>query len=181
MPTRSNQRLLAAAATGTLAIVSWTSYARPVIVPTHRTTAPRTTPGSFDRPAQVRLDALTGRASAIDGDGRNPFSAKPRHAANLPQTLPAVDREPPVVLREASSVQPTIAAPFKFMGTLQKRTGETWGVFADCSGYTRAAREGELVLGTWRVLRVGAESAFVESLDGRRMTLPLGGCGPRSS
>jgi hypothetical protein len=79
-----------------------------------------------------------------------------------------------------SFAPPTISAPFKFMGILQKRSGETWGVFADCAGYTRAAREGESVLGAWRVLRIGVEAVFVESLDGRRLTIPMAGCGPRS-
>ena len=83
-------------------------------------------------------------------------------------------------LQEASPVPVAITAPFKFMGILQRQTGETWGVFADCAGYTRAAREGDSVLGTWRVLRIGTESVFIESLDGRRLTLPLSGCGPRS-
>jgi hypothetical protein len=180
MPTRSNRRLLGVvAAAGGLAIISWTSHDLSSVVAIPRATAPLAASGSFDPPVRVPLEALRGRAAEIDGASRDPFSRRPRSAVLVTPAPPPLEAER-VLRRVASDVPPVIAAPFKFMGILQKRTGETWGVFADCAGYTRAAREGESVLGTWRVLRIRAESAFVESLDGRRVTMPMDGCGPRS-
>jgi len=51
---------------------------------------------------------------------------------------------------------------------------------AVCAGYTRAAKVGESVLGTWNVVRVGAESAVVRSLTGQQVVMALNGCGARS-
>lgn len=134
----------------------------------------------FDRPAPIRLQALSAPLSPIDDSSRNPFSAARRLVVLVPPALP---QRPPdrVDGREAPNAPPVVSAPFKFMGLLQKRTGERWGVFADCAGYTRAVREGESVLGSWRVVRLGIESVFVESLDGRQLTMPLAGCGPRTT
>lgn len=149
------------------------------------------------RPRQGRTDLRTGRAgSAVpqialqrstplppvtDDGGRNPFVFRPvRAVVPPPRRLP----DPPaarVPLVEPQQIPPpVITAPFKFMGTLQKGFGDTWAIFADCTGYTRAARVGESVLGTWNVVRVGAESAVVESLKGQRVVLALDGCGARS-
>jgi hypothetical protein len=80
---------------------------------------------------------------------------------------------------ETQQIPPAVEVPFKFMGTLQKASGDTWAIFADCAGYTRAAKVGESVLGTWNVVRVGAESAVVESLTGQRVVMALAGCGAR--
>lgn len=161
-----------------VALAGWASQRQPLLIPLAQS-RPSPAIAPVDRPARVRLGALAGQPSAVDVGGRNPFSIRQKAAVLIlpSQRVPEIDR---ARLEQAAPVPTAITAPFKFMGILQKRTGETWGVFADCAGYTRAAREGESVLGIWRVLRVGAESAFVESLDGQRVTMPLGGCGPRS-
>ena len=120
--------------------------------------------------------------SAINDAGRNPFSFRPvrivlRGPAEVDATAPRATR---VSIRETPEVSPpAVAAPFKFMGVLQKGSGDTWAIFADCAGYTGAAREGESILGAWRVVRLSAELVVVESLKGQRVTMPLTGCGAR--
>jgi hypothetical protein len=161
-----------------VAVAGWAFRALPEVTPATRF-RPSQTLHHVERPARVRLEALSGQPSEVDGTGRNPFSTRPKPAVLVSPTLPRLQTEHAAV-SVPSYAAPTISAPFKFMGILQKRSGETWGVFADCAGYTRAAREGESVLGAWRVLRIGAESVFVESLDGRGVTIPMAGCGPRS-
>lgn len=181
MPARSHYRLLGStAAVGAVMILGWASGGRLAVAPTRRATASFTTSRNDDSPVRVRLDALSDRPSAIDGSSRDPFSTRHLAVVMMPpaRPIPEIDR---AAFREVFHPPPTITAPFKFMGILQKRTGEMWGIFADCAGYTRAAREGESVLGTWRVRRLGTESVFIESLDGQGLTLALGGCGPRST
>jgi hypothetical protein len=62
----------------------------------------------------------------------------------------------------------------KFIGIID--TGrEKIGAFSDCR-YTFSGREGEVIEGRFRVVRIGVESAVLEYTDGRgRTTLPLNG------
>jgi hypothetical protein len=128
---------------------------------------------------QVALQRSTTHHPVIDDGGRNPFLFRPVRAV---VAVPASLTVPPaarVSVRETRRIPPTVEAPFKFMGLLQKRSGDTWGIFADCAGYTRAAKVGESILGTWKVVRVGAEAAVVESLTGQRVVMALDGCRAR--
>jgi hypothetical protein len=129
---------------------------------------------------QVALQRLTPLHPMTDDGGRNPFSFRPVRAV-IP--VPGRLTDPPaarVALLETQRIPPAAEAPFKFMGILQKGSGDTWGIFADCAGYTRAAKVGQSVLGTWNVVRMGAEAAVVESLRGQRVVMPLDGCGATS-
>jgi hypothetical protein len=128
---------------------------------------------------QVALKSSTPVHPVSHDGGRNPFSFRA-----VPAAVPLPDRltDPPtarVSLPETRRIPPRVEAPFKFMGLLQKRSGGTWAIFADCAGYTRAAKVGESILGTWNVVRVGAESAVVESLTGERVVMALDGCRAR--
>jgi hypothetical protein len=179
MPTRSTRRLPdIAAAVAAVAAIGWALHDVPSVTPAARL-RPSQAIAHFAAPARVRLETLNGQPSQIDGSIRDPFSRRHAAAMPIPPAKPAAAAAP-IEPPEMPTVPPAITAPFKFMGILQRPSGATWGVFADCGGYTRAAREGESVLGTWRVLRIGAESVFIESLDEHRLTLPLSGCGPRS-
>ena len=151
--------------------------------------------GSDIQPRQARTDLRSNRASTIvpqvalqrsiplhpviDDGGRSPFSFRPvRAVVPVRGSLPD-PRGARVSLLETPRTPPAVEAPFKFMGILQKRSGETWAIFADCAGYTRAARVGESIIGNWNVVRVGAEAAVVESLTGQRVVLALDGCRAR--
>jgi hypothetical protein len=65
----------------------------------------------------------------------------------------------------------------KFIGTLEVR-GRRVGIFVntDGRGMPVYASEGETVLGQYRVVKIGVESATLEYLDGRgRQTIPMRG------
>ena len=129
---------------------------------------------------QVRPPGVTPLYSAINDAGRDPFSFRTARTVFRDPGGAAGPHAATVSLVETSSISPpVIAAPFKFMGILQKGSGDTWAIFADCAGYTRAARKGESILGAWTVVRLSAESVEVESLKGQRVTMPLAGCGAR--
>lgn len=125
----------------------------------------------------VRIEALQQQAGEPEDSGRNPFRFQPKAAppppvssapgplaqAPLPQPVP---QGPP---------QPTpIGTLIKFIGIVD--TGaEKIGAFSDCR-YTFSGREGQVIEGRFRVVRIGVESATVEYVDGQgRTTLPLNG------
>ena len=138
--------------------------------------AERVDPSDLD----VRIEALgTQPAGPIDV-GRNPFRFQPKPQ---PPPPPPVNRTPvPTGPPPAPQPPPPPPGPppistfIKFIGIVE--TGrEKIGAFSDCR-YTFSGREGELVEGRFRVVRIGVESAVVEYADGTgRMTLPLNGQG----
>ena len=80
--------------------------------------------------------------------------------------LPPVNTGPP---------PPTpIGNLIKFIGIVETRTGKI-GAFSDCR-YTFSGREGEVMEGRFRLVKIQVESAIVEYADGQgRTTLPLNG------
>lgn len=115
-------------------------------------------------------------AGPTEGD-RNPFRFQPKAAPPPPQ-LPA---QPPPQTFDPRPVgpKPPVGPPpignlIKFIGIVD--TGkEKIGAFSDCR-YTFSGREGEVIEGRFRVVRIGVESADVEYTDGSgRTKLPLNG------
>jgi hypothetical protein len=107
-----------------------------------------------------------------DGD-RNPFRFQPKAPPPMPpQSQRPVSQQPaPPPVPQGP---PPIGNLIKFIGIVD--TGrEKIGAFSDCR-YTFSGREGEVVEGRFRVVRIGVESAVLEYTDGRgRTTLPLNG------
>jgi hypothetical protein len=117
-------------------------------------------------------------ASVLDTD-RNPFSFRPRVAtAQVTRERTAVLPVGPVVSQPTPVYNLPADVPIKFIGSLEQGRRK-WAVFSDCAGYIGAARQGELILGEWKVVTVGVESVHVEHLDGRRATIAMVGCAPR--
>jgi hypothetical protein len=128
---------------------------------------------------RVKLRGLEQLPSSINDGGRDPFSFRPRPAVLRTPSPATTPLRVPTARPESFPVPAPFAAPFRFMGVLERGAAERWAVFADCAGYTRAAKEGESVLGAWRVMRIGVELVAIESLDGRRLVMVPGGCAPR--
>lgn len=141
--------------------------------------AERLDPAELD----VHIEALR-LPSPPPMDGvRNPFRFRP---APPPPPPPAEPVRPKVVI-PAPVVQPVEPGPpqgppppprigetIKFIGIVETAGGKI-GAFSDCRA-TFPGREGEVVEGRYRVVRIGIESAVLEYLDGRgRATLPLNG------
>jgi hypothetical protein len=66
----------------------------------------------------------------------------------------------------------------KFVGTIERADGTTLAVITDCTTGHRTinAREGETVLGQYRLVKIGLQSIVVEHLDGKgRTTLAKNG------
>ena len=124
----------------------------------------------------VKLETLNSSAGgAVEGQ-RNPFRF-------LPKAPPPPPPLPPQGERPQSYVPPPPPAPtgpkpigelIKFIGIVDTGSAKI-GAFSDCR-YTFSGREGEIIEGRFRVVRIGVESAVMEYVDGSgRTTLPLNG------
>jgi len=133
-------------------------------------------PGPLD-PAEldVRIEALKNPAPAPSDVERNPFRFQPKPAPPPPPAPPVVNRPfiaPPV--DTGPPPPPPIGNTIKFIGIVQTEKGRI-GAFSDCRA-TFPGREGEVIEGRYRVVKIGIESADLEYLDGKgRTTLPLNG------
>jgi hypothetical protein len=159
-----------------------TTPAAPAPGPSNPTARQQGTPGSGDAridPAQldVRLEALTAdRGQEGEGD-RNPFAFRPKPAP-LPPPAPApIVRAPqpegPPPPPPGPPPPPRI--PLKFIGIVEPTPGEKVAAFSDCRSTTHG-REGAIIFGQYRLVRIGVESVVMEYLDGRgRTTIALTG------
>jgi hypothetical protein len=136
--------------------------------------APAQTPAA---PADVKLESLAGARPALAGEGRNPFSlrpkAPPRPAVDLAQARATT---PPPQPPGPPPVPPPPPIPLKFIGVFDV-AGKTGKVAVLSDGrFVYHGREGELIDGRYRVVRIGEESIEIEHADGRgRQTLRLTG------
>ena len=64
---------------------------------------------------------------------------------------------------------PIPPVPLKFMGTVEK-PGLTLAALTDCKGFSYAAREGELVDGRYRLVKIQVESVILEYSNGTGRT-----------
>lgn len=126
----------------------------------------------------VRIEALKAPAGETADAERNPFRFQPKAPpsapppAFVPKPVTPGPTEPPAPT--GPPPPPPIANAIKFIGIIDR--GDTKiGAFSDCKA-TFPGREGEILEGRYRIVRIGVESAVLEYPDGRgRATLPLNG------
>ena len=121
----------------------------------------------------VKLEALARPAPPTGDSERNPFRFRPPPPPPPPPAPP-----PPAPTTAAPAAPPGPPPPppitIKFIGVVETAAGRV-GAFTDCKA-TFPGREGEIIEGRYRVVRIGIESAILEYRDGRgRTTLPLNG------
>ncbi len=132
--------------------------------------------------ADIRLEALEGRGEAFERSGRDLFrfrtaSAPPSPAAPPPSAVQNDKRlgppEPPV----PTGPPPPPPIALKFIGVLEgaAQTGRV-AVLSDSRGNVFHGKEGDIIDGRYRVLKIGVESAELAYVDGRgRQMLRLSG------
>lgn len=132
-------------------------------------------------PAQldVKLETLEGEGSTAPESGRNPFQFAPRTPppSEAPPP-PAYVPPPPSSFEPPRPVGPPPPPPIgntiRFIGIVETPQGRI-GAFSDCKA-TFPGREGEIIEGRYRIVRIGVESAVLEYVDGTgRATIPLNG------
>jgi hypothetical protein len=137
-----------------------------------------TLPGQLD----VRLEALADPPPSPEGGtSRNPFRfyvkppppppPAPKYVAPPPPppgTPGAPDYVPPP--------PPPPPIPLKFIGTLDVAGKKKQAIFSDGKGAPLYGGEGELILGQYKIVRIGVESVVMEYADGKgRQTIPMRG------
>jgi hypothetical protein len=117
--------------------------------------------------APVKLEALTAERQR-PGDGeRNPFRYRPK-----PVPPPKVATPPPPPVTEVSrptgpaGPPPVPPIPLKFIGILERANGEKWAVLSD-GKVTMHGRDGDIVDGRYRIVKIGAESIELTYADGK--------------
>jgi hypothetical protein len=180
-PQSSGQRtrvwLLGALAVALVALVAYQMWPENTAPPTAPTPARRTGParagaarGELD-PAElkVRLEALEAKAPDLGEGARNPFRFQPPPAPPPPKAGPPVTPTgppPPPPPPPPPQIPPI---PLRFMGTVEK-PGLTLAALTDCKGFSYAGREGEIIDGRYRLVKIQVESVILEYSNGTGRT-----------
>jgi hypothetical protein len=133
-------------------------------------------PGGTEPAGDVKLELLQRDPAALAGAERNPFQFRPKapppRAAAPPsspaEALPSLPAGPP---------QPPPPPPItlRFFG-LTVVQGARVATFSDGRGGVFHGKEGDIIEGRYRVLRISTESVELAYLDGRgRQTIRLSG------
>jgi hypothetical protein len=129
--------------------------------------------------ADVKLELLDDRDAAIAQPSRNPFrfEAAPVQARSAPR--PQTATPPPVAVAPAppSGPAPPPAISLKFIGLLEPPgQGARVAILSDTRGGVFYGKEGDIIEGRYKVLRIDAETADLSYVDGRgRQTIRLSG------
>lgn len=126
---------------------------------------------------ELRLQRLKTRAGPLAAPERDPFRFKPKPPPPPPRPVPA-----PVLLGPPAPVPPPPPPPpppipLKFIGLVDTPSkGGRLAVLSDVRGNILYGKEGDIIEGQYRVLRIGVESAELAYLDGRgRQVIRLSG------
>lgn len=130
-------------------------------------------------PSAVKLDKLEpveGKPSAA----RNPFrfGEPPPPPPPPPRPVVAAPPPPPPPPYVAPPPQGPPPIPLKFIGVMQLPNGVKFASLSDSRGMF-SGKEGDVIDGRFRIVRIGVESIVMEYLDGKgRQTIPLRGTEP---
>ena len=104
------------------------------------------------------------------------LSGAPPPQAYTPPVQPVVPAGPPP---PPPGPPPPPPISLKFMGTVEK-PGLTLAALTDCKGFSYAAREGEVIDGRYRLVKIGVESVILEYSNGTgRVTVRKSGDCPK--
>lgn len=132
-------------------------------------------------PGKVKLDKLEPVEGKPSAD-RNPFRFGAPPPPPPPPPRPVVQAPPPPVQQPVYQPPPQPIGPppipLKFIGVMQLPNGTKYASLSD--GRTMmSGREGDVVDGRYRIVRIGIESIVLEYVDGKgRQTIPLRGTEP---
>ena len=159
---------------GVVAYLRWPAGGPAVSAPV-RTRGGATNPQASVVAPEVHLAALDADHARPDESGRNLFTFKAKPA---PPSRPVVQAPAPqpIVQSGPPPPPPLPPIPLKFIGVLQSANEARVAILSDGRGAPLYGKEGETVLGQYKILRIAAESIEMAYLDGRgRQTIRLSG------
>lgn len=119
--------------------------------------------------APVKLEALTAERQPPGETPRNPFRYQPKAPPPPPPRVAAppaaADVEPAKPVAPAGP-PPTPPIPLKFIGVLTRANGVQWAVLSDGKAPMHG-REGDIIDGRYRIVKIGTESIELTYVDGR--------------
>ena len=181
MPVDRKRLMIGAAVVAVIAAVFWFWPSTPapgVAVGTAASVRPAQSAAGIGPVGPVKLDALTSTHEEPGSGARNPFRFQPKAAPPPPKLV-----VPPPSMAVTEPVRPAVPAgppppppiPLKFIGVLEVPNMGKVAVFSDCRT-TMRGREGDIIDGRYRLVRIGVESVVMEYADGRgRTTIRMSG------
>jgi hypothetical protein len=127
--------------------------------------------------ADLKLELLKGDSSEREEPIRNPFQFRTKPSSAAPREQASASK-PPVVIAPPQVPQgppPPPPIALKYIGVLETAQGRV-AIFRDTGGDIINGREGDIIDGRYRLLKIGVESADLAYVDGRgRQTIRLSG------
>jgi hypothetical protein len=172
MTARARQRLLIFA--GLLAAVALIVYMQREEAPAEPGATASNRSGRGGSAGQVsvpvvdlKLERLTSDPRALEDPERDPFRFRPMPAPPPPPRVEAKPAAPPVFQPppRPAGPPPRPAIPLKFFG-LGISNGVRIAYFVDARGNQMYGKEGDIIEGRYRILRIGTDSAELSYLDG---------------
>ena len=129
--------------------------------------------------ADVKLELLKSAQTELGPSTRNPFQFKPKPPPPPPPRPEAAEgRGAPVIVGPPPAPPgppPPPPIALKYIGVLDTAAGRL-AIFRDTSGEIVNGKEGDIIDGRYRLLKIGVESADLAYADGRgRQTIRLSG------
>lgn len=169
---------------------SWWPAASPASAPSNQARdqrRPVATTAANPAQLDVRLEDLKQASPEPAGEERNPFRFYVKPPPPPPRIPKAGDPDyvkppPPPRIPQPGDPDyvpppppPPPPIPLKFIGTMEAGNKKV-AIFTDGRGLPQSAPEGGIVLGQYKVVRIGIESVVMEYLDGKgRQTIPMRG------
>jgi hypothetical protein len=179
MERKARRQLVVLAALLVLLVAAWSWSLRPRVetgsqsvrprVPAGRVAARAADPGTVE---DVRLEVLDADRPEPASAGRNPFRFKPPPP---PPPAPPKPVGPLAGSPDAAGPPPPAPIPLKFIGIVDPTTQPKLAVLSDSRG-VYYGREGDVIEGRYRIVRIGPESIVMIYVDGRgQQTIRLSG------
>ena len=125
----------------------------------------------------VKLELLKKEPSELAEGERNPFRFKPKPAPPPPPPVARPVDPTPIAPPIPTGPPPPPPIPLRFIGLVEARTqvGRI-AILSDGRGNVFYGKEGDIIEGRYRVLKIGADAAELAYSDGRgRQTIRLSG------
>ena len=168
-----------------LAVVIYRVWASPSVVPLPASNGTAATTGSSNRrPPQaavtapdVHLEKLDAKRPTPGETDRNLFRFKPKPPPPPAPPPGRIVQPPAPVPRGPTPPAPPPPITLKFIGLIGPSPQvPKIAVLSDGKGLPASGKEGDIILGQFRLIRIGAESVELSYLDGRgRQTIRLSG------
>ena len=184
MTKKTSRELLVLAAVLAVAIVAVIArrsdiLAGPAPAPSNPTRSAAPAAANTQPVADVKLELLKTAQTDLEPSTRNPFQFRQRAVPTAPpRAIGAPGRGAPVIVGPPPpppGPPPPPPIALKYIGVLDTAQGKV-AIFRDSGGNIINGKEGAIIDGRYRLLKIGVESADLAYADGRgRQTIRLSG------